>query len=144
MINEYNEFERICKKAAVTKFQLLSKHLPGETDENHEKPQSEYPVSGLRFEPELSGLLSGSANVKKCPAFSGTRKLINVFTYLIAGPYPERDEFNPPPHTVLRAILILSFLKCLGLYLPSGIFPSGFPNNISFAFFLLLLSKLLL
>jgi hypothetical protein len=42
---------------------------------------------------------------------------------------------NNPIHTSLRSILILSTHLRLGL--PSGIFPSGFPTNILYAFNLL-------
>jgi hypothetical protein len=42
------------------------------------------------------------------------------------GPYPEPDRSSP------RSILIVSIHLRLGL--PSGLFPSGFPTNILFAF----------
>jgi hypothetical protein len=39
-------------------FKLLFRYLPGGTEENYEKPQSKYPVSGPRFEPVTSQLRS--------------------------------------------------------------------------------------
>jgi hypothetical protein len=36
-----DELERIWKEAAVPSFKVLSQHLLGETEENHEKYQSE-------------------------------------------------------------------------------------------------------
>jgi hypothetical protein len=49
------------------------------------------------------------------------------------GPYPEPYHFNPhhPSLSLLRSILILS--THLRLFLPSGLFPSGFPTNILYA-----------
>jgi hypothetical protein len=40
---------------ALIKVGLLSRHLPGKTDENHEKPQSE-----TRFEPGVSRIQSSN------------------------------------------------------------------------------------
>jgi hypothetical protein len=49
------------------------------------------------------------------------------------GPYPQPDISSPSPHpTALRSILILSSQLCLRL--PSGLFPSGFPTEILYAF----------
>jgi hypothetical protein len=49
------------------------------------------------------------------------------------GPYPEPDQFSPyHPILSLRSILILFTHLWLGL--PSGLFPSGFPTNILYAF----------
>jgi hypothetical protein len=33
-----SELERIWKDAAVAEFEILSRHLPGGTEENHENP----------------------------------------------------------------------------------------------------------
>jgi hypothetical protein len=49
-----------------------------------------------------------------------------------AGPYPEPDQSNPSHPISLRSTLIL-FIR-LGLDLPSGLFPSGYPINILYAF----------
>jgi hypothetical protein len=35
-----NELERVWKEAVMARFKILSQHLPGETEENQEKPQS--------------------------------------------------------------------------------------------------------
>jgi hypothetical protein len=48
------------------------------------------------------------------------------------GPYPEPDRSNPHHSIPLRFILILSTHLRLGL--PGGLFPSGFPTNILYAF----------
>jgi hypothetical protein len=57
-----NELERMWKEAVVAKFMVLSRHLPGGTKENHEKPQSGQPVSGPRIEHGTSRIRSRSAN----------------------------------------------------------------------------------
>jgi hypothetical protein len=44
------------------KFEVLSRHLPGGTEESHEKYQSGLPVSGLRFEPGISRIQRSSVN----------------------------------------------------------------------------------
>jgi hypothetical protein len=41
------------KESVVAWFKVLSQHLPGGSDANHEKPQSEWPVSGCKIRPEL-------------------------------------------------------------------------------------------
>jgi hypothetical protein len=48
------------------------------------------------------------------------------------GPYPEPDRSSPYHPICLRSILILSTDLRLGL--SSGLFPSGFPTNILYAF----------
>jgi hypothetical protein len=50
------------------------------------------------------------------------------------GPYPEPDRSSPyhPILSLFRSILILSYHLRLGLL--SGLFPSGFPTNILYAF----------
>jgi hypothetical protein len=35
-----DELERMWKEAVVALFKVLSRHLPGGSEENHEKPQS--------------------------------------------------------------------------------------------------------
>jgi hypothetical protein len=55
-----NELERMWKEAVVVK--VLSQHLPGGTEENHEKPQYEELVSRPRFEHGTSRIRSRSAN----------------------------------------------------------------------------------
>jgi hypothetical protein len=61
MISEY-ELERIWKEAAMTYFKVLSWHLSGGTEENDDKPQSGWPVLGLRFELGTFRILSMSYN----------------------------------------------------------------------------------
>jgi hypothetical protein len=48
------------------------------------------------------------------------------------GPDPEPDQSNPYHPISLRSILI--FFTHLRLGLPSGLFPSGLPTNILYAF----------
>jgi hypothetical protein len=45
--------ERIWKEAFMVDFKVLSRHLPGGIEENHETPQSGYPVSDARFESRI-------------------------------------------------------------------------------------------
>jgi hypothetical protein len=42
--------EKDVEMVVMTQFQILSQHLPGWTEEDHEEPQSEYPVFKQRFE----------------------------------------------------------------------------------------------
>jgi hypothetical protein len=50
------------------------------------------------------------------------------------GPYPKPDHNQSiPPHPILRPISVLSTHLRFGR--PSGVFPSGFPANILYAFF---------
>jgi hypothetical protein len=48
------------------------------------------------------------------------------------GPYPEPDGSSPYHPISLRSILILSTHLRLGLHI--GLFPSGFPTSILYAF----------
>jgi hypothetical protein len=48
------------------------------------------------------------------------------------GPYPEPDRSSPYHPISVRSIVILSTHLRLGL--PIGIFPSGFPTTILYAF----------
>jgi hypothetical protein len=57
-----NKFERAWKKAVMTQFEALYRHLTEMTEANHEKPQSGYTVSGLRFELGTSRIQSKRAN----------------------------------------------------------------------------------
>jgi hypothetical protein len=50
------------KEAGMVQFKVLSRHMSGGTEENHENPQSEQQVSGPRFEPETLWIWSRSAN----------------------------------------------------------------------------------
>jgi hypothetical protein len=49
-----NELERVWKKVVMASFKVISRHLLGGTEENCVKPVSQYPVSGLKIEPEMS------------------------------------------------------------------------------------------
>jgi hypothetical protein len=46
--------ERTWKEVDMAYFTVLSQHLPGGTEENHEKPQSGLLVAGPRYEPRIS------------------------------------------------------------------------------------------
>jgi hypothetical protein len=46
-----DNLERTWKEAVGAKFKVLSRHLPGGTEEKHETPRREKPVSESRFEP---------------------------------------------------------------------------------------------
>jgi hypothetical protein len=49
-----DELERIGSKWLWPNIKVLSQHSLGGTEENHEKPRSEWPFLGLRFEPRTS------------------------------------------------------------------------------------------
>jgi hypothetical protein len=68
------------------------------------------------------------------PAFYGTRRLITVFTRALHWSLSwARSIQSIPSHLIsLRSILTLS--THLRLCLPSGLFHSGFPTNIPYAF----------
>jgi hypothetical protein len=73
--------------------------------------------------------------LKNFPAFYETRRFIIVFTrtlhwFLSWARWIQSIPFHP---VSLRSILIL--IAHLRLGLPSGLFPSGFPTNILYAFF---------
>jgi hypothetical protein len=57
-----NELERIWKEAVVVQIEVLSRHLPGRTEKNHEKLQSGYPFSVPAFDPGTSRIRSKGAN----------------------------------------------------------------------------------
>jgi hypothetical protein len=44
-----DELERIWKEVVMAQFMILSQNLLGGTEETHERLQSWWPVSGLRF-----------------------------------------------------------------------------------------------
>jgi hypothetical protein len=52
-----NEFERIWKEAAIVFSEVLCRHVPEETEENHDKAQSGQSVSGSRYETGTYGSL---------------------------------------------------------------------------------------
>jgi hypothetical protein len=71
---------------------------------------------------------------KNFPAFYGTRRIIIMFTRAFHWSLSwARSIQSIPSHPIsLRSILILSTHLHLGL--PSGLFPSGLPTNILYAF----------
>ena len=73
--------------------------------------------------------LTGLQLVKKFPAFHGTRRFITALTSVrhlsLSWASPIQSIYPHP--TSWRSILILSAQLSLGL--PSGLFPSGFPNK---------------
>jgi len=78
--------------------------------------------------------LTGSVLVKKFPAFYGTRMFINAFTtarYLSLYWVTSIQSINSPL-TSWRRILLLSSHPCL--VLPSGLFPLGFPTNVTLTY----------
>jgi hypothetical protein len=46
-----NELQRMQKEVIVAYFKVLSRHLPGGTEENRRKHQSRQPVYGSRYDP---------------------------------------------------------------------------------------------
>jgi hypothetical protein len=50
------ELESVWKEAIVAYFEILSSHLPGVIEGNHDNPHSRYPVSGPRFEAGISNI----------------------------------------------------------------------------------------
>jgi hypothetical protein len=72
--------------------------------------------------------------LKNFPAFYGTRRFVTVFTRALHWSLSwARSIQSIPVHPIsLRSILILSTHLRLGL--PSGLFHSGFPTNILYAF----------
>jgi hypothetical protein len=73
--------------------------------------------------------LTGFQLIKKSPAFYGTRGFITAVTSARhVSLFGASSTHSIPPHpTSWNSVLILSSNLCLGL--PSGLFPSGFPNN---------------
>jgi len=73
--------------------------------------------------------LTGLQLVKKLPAFHGTRRFITALTTVchlsLSWASPIQSVYPHP--TSSRSVLILSTHLRLGL--PSGLFPSGFPNK---------------
>jgi hypothetical protein len=72
--------------------------------------------------------------LKNYPAFYGTRRFIAVLTRALQWSlsWAKWIESIPSHPITLRSILILSTHLRLGL--PSGLFASGFPTNILYAF----------
>ena len=76
--------------------------------------------------------LTGSQQVKKFPAFHGTRRSITAFKVPATCLCSQPNQSSLCPHqTTWRSILTLSFHIRLGL--PSGLFLSGFPKKTLYA-----------
>ena len=73
--------------------------------------------------------LTGLQLVKKFPAFHGTRRFITALTSLrhLSLSWASQIQSIYPHPTSWRSVLILSTHLRLGL--PSGLFPSGFPQK---------------
>ena len=73
--------------------------------------------------------LTGSQLVKKFPAFYWSRRFTTAFTRArhLSLSWASSIQSMPPHTTSWRSVLILHSHLCLGL--PSGLFPSGFPNK---------------
>ena len=73
--------------------------------------------------------LPGSQQVKKFPAFYGTRRFITAFTTARHLPLSWTNSFQSMPShpTSWRSTILLSIHLRLGL--PSGLFPSGLPTK---------------
>jgi hypothetical protein len=76
--------------------------------------------------------LSPSWEAANCAATKKVRRFITSSQERSTSPYPEPDRSSPYHPISLRSILILSTYLRLGL--PSGLFPSGVPTNILYAF----------
>jgi hypothetical protein len=72
--------------------------------------------------------------LKNFPAFYGTRRFITVFTRALHWSLSWTRSIHsiPPRSTSLRSILLLPTHLHLGI--SSGLFPSGFPTSILYAF----------
>jgi hypothetical protein len=103
--------------------EILFRHLPGVTNENHDEHTHIYLLT------ELSpswGAANWAAN-QELPSILWNPKVcvIPCSQEPSIGPYPEPYKSNPSHPISLRSILILSTHLRLGL--PRGLFPSGFP-----------------
>jgi hypothetical protein len=79
-----DELESIWKDAVVACFKVLSQHLPGWTEKNHEKPPVR--IAGLRAEIWNRDLPNTKQECPVCPRRDGTSialKLVNSNTQLM-------------------------------------------------------------